>query len=111
MFYWRWILMDRKCAVCGSVMREEAKFCNICGATMIESTPITYEGGGPQVSSGDAQEIISRVRGSYAGIPAIVRHLVPPLPSILRTIPECARKYTLQQIIDLLEEAHARGEI
>ncbi len=103
--------MDRKCAVCGSVMGEGAKFCNICGAGLTVPTTIPSSGSGTQISREDAQEIISRIRQSYASIPLIARPLVPPLPTILRTIPECARKYTLQQIIDLLEEAHARGEI
>ncbi len=103
--------MNRECPVCNSMINDGAKFCNICGANLTAPTTIPTSGGGTEVSNEDAQEIISRVRQSYASIPLLARPLVPPLPTILRTIPDCARKYTLQQIIDLLEEAHARGEI
>jgi hypothetical protein len=93
------------------MINDGAKFCNICGASLSVSTTIPDERNEARVSSDDAQEIISRVRESYASIPLIARPLIPPLPNILKTIPGCARKYTLQQIIDLIEEAHARGEI
>lgn len=100
--------MERKCSKCGTLVGNEARFCNICGAALDSSSATTARPGSAAISNADADVIISYVREAYASIPLIARSLVPPMPQILSAIPACARKYTLQQIIDLLEEAHAR---
>ena len=57
----------------------------------------------------DRSEIVRGVQQLYARIPLIVRPMIPPLPHILRQIPQCAMKYTLGELVELLEEAHAKG--
>jgi len=90
-------------------MEDDAKFCNICGASLAEEGSHKQRSNVTGISPEDAQEIIAQVQRLYASIPLIARPMVPSMPQILRGIPVCARKYTLQQIIDLLEEAHVQG--
>jgi len=100
--------MTRRCPSCGNSAADDARFCNICGAGL-ELGLKTEPTGAGQIAPEDAQEIVEEVRRVYSSIPLIARPMVPPMPQILKRIPVCARKYTLQQIIDLLEEAHAQG--
>ena len=57
----------------------------------------------------DISEILEGVRQLYARVPLLIRPMIPPLPNILRQIPQCAMKYTLGELVELLEEAHAKG--
>lgn len=66
---------------------------------------------GTPISPQDAEEIVEEVRRVYSRIPAMLRPFIPSLPELLMKIPECARKYTLGDLIRLLEAAHEEGRI
>jgi hypothetical protein len=51
------------------------------------------------------------VQAMYEKIPAFVRPMLPALPDILRRIPASAGKYTLNEIIQLLDEAYETGRL
>ena len=104
-------ILDRTCLSCGNLAESNARFCNNCGASLGPEAGAASSTASTQISPQDAQEIVAEVQALYASIPVLVRPMVPPLPQILRQIPACARKYTLQQLIELLEEAHAQGLI
>ena len=57
----------------------------------------------------DISEILAGVRQLYEKAPLLIRPMIPPLPNILRQIPPCAMKYTLGELVELLENAHAQG--
>ena len=57
----------------------------------------------------DITEILGGVRQLYARIPILVRPMIPPLPQIMRQIPECGMKYTLGELVELLEKASSEG--
>ena len=59
----------------------------------------------------DADEIIQGVQAMYDRIPGFVRPMLPALPDILRRIPASAGKYTLNQIIELLDSAYETGRL
>jgi hypothetical protein len=59
----------------------------------------------------DATEIIAGVQAMYEKIPAFIRPMLPALPDILRRIPASAGKYTLNEIIELLDEAYETGRL
>lgn len=101
--------MTRRCVSCGNAVKEDAKYCSVCGSNLSDTIGAVRKGDATGISTSDAQEIIQEVQRLYASVPFIARPMVPLMPQILRRIPACARKYTLQQIIDLLEEAHAQG--
>ena len=63
------------------------------------------------VNEKDADEIIAGVQAMYERIPAFVRPMLPPLPDILRRIPSSAGKYTLNEIIQLLDSAYETGRL
>ena len=63
------------------------------------------------VDEKDATEIIAGVQAMYEKIPAFIRPMLPALPDILRRIPSSAGKYTLNEIIQLLDEAYATGRL
>jgi len=100
--------LTKPCPSCGNLALDDARFCNVCG-TGLGLEQRTEPTGTAGIMPGDAQEIVEEVRRVYSSIPLLARPMVPPMPEILKRIPACARKYTLQQIIDLLEEAHAQG--
>ena len=66
---------------------------------------------GSSVNQKDADEIIAGVQAMYDKIPAFVRPMLPPLPDILRRIPSNAGKYTLDEIIQLLDSAYQTGRL
>jgi len=107
--------LTKRCPSCGNLATDDARFCNICGTGLElehrtdELEHRTEPTGTAEITPEDAQEIVEEVRRVYSSIPLLARPMVPPMPEILKRIPACARKYTLQQIIDLLEEAHAQG--
>jgi hypothetical protein len=63
------------------------------------------------IDSKDATEIIAGVQAMYEKIPTFVRPMLPALPDILRRIPSSAGKYTLNEIIQLLDEAYETGRL
>jgi len=63
------------------------------------------------ISPEDAEEIIEEIQQAYGKVPMVFRSFVPSLPDLLRKIPECARKYTLGDLIRFLEVAHEEGRI
>src|SRR5438876_10636778 len=66
---------------------------------------------GNGIDEKDATEIIAGVQSMYEKIPAFIRPMLPALPDILRRIPSSAGKYTLNEIIQLLDEAYATGRL
>jgi len=66
---------------------------------------------GTSITPEDAEEIINEVSRAYAKVPMMFRSFLPSLPELLRKIPDCARKYTLGDLIKLLESAHEEGRI
>jgi len=66
---------------------------------------------GTSITPEDAEEIISEVSLGYAKVPIVFRSFVPSLPELLSKIPACARKYTLGDLIKLLESACEEGRI
>ena len=63
------------------------------------------------ISPEDAEEIVNEIRQAYARVPMIFRSFVPSMPELLQKIPECARKYTLGDLIAFLEVAHEEGRV
>jgi hypothetical protein len=63
------------------------------------------------IDSKDATEIITGVQAMYEKIPTFIRPMLPALPDILRRIPSSAGKYTLNEIIQLLDEAYETGRL
>ena len=63
------------------------------------------------VSEKDADEIIAGVQAMYDRLPSFIRPMLPPLPDILRRIPASAGKYTLNEIIELLDSAYESGRL
>jgi hypothetical protein len=59
----------------------------------------------------DATEIIAGVQAMYEKIPAFIRPMLPALPDILRRIPTSAGKYTLNELIELLDDAYETGRL
>jgi hypothetical protein len=66
---------------------------------------------GTNISEKDADEIIAGVQAMYDRIPSFVRPMLPALPDILRRIPAGAGKYTLNEIIQLLDSAYETGRL
>lgn len=64
---------------------------------------------GTTINEKDAEEIISGVQEMYDRIPALFRSMIPSLPEVLRRIPPSAQKYTLREIIELLDYAYENG--
>jgi hypothetical protein len=66
---------------------------------------------GSSINEKDADEIIVGVQAMYDKIPSFVRSMLPALPDILRRIPSSAGKYTLNEIIQLLDWAYETGRL
>ena len=64
---------------------------------------------GTSINEKDAEEIINGVQDMYDRIPALFRSMIPSLPEVLRRIPPSAQKYTLGEIIELLDYAYENG--
>src|SRR2546426_8934090 len=58
---------------------------------------------GTSIQGKDAEEIVAGVQAMYEKIPAFIRPMLPALPDILRRIPASAGKYSLNEIIELLD--------
>jgi hypothetical protein len=66
---------------------------------------------GTSISERDAKEIIDGVQVLYEKIPSFFRPMVPSLPDVLKRIPPSAGKYTLGEIIQLLDWAYENGHL
>jgi len=66
---------------------------------------------GTSIQGKDAEEIVAGVQAMYEKIPAFIRPMLPALPDILRRIPGSAGKYTLNEIIELLDSAYETGKL
>ncbi len=66
---------------------------------------------GTSIQGKDAAEIVAGVQAMYEKIPAFIRPMLPALPDILRRIPASAGKYTLNEIIELLDSAYETGKL
>jgi hypothetical protein len=66
---------------------------------------------GNSIDEKDAEEIIAGVQAMYDKIPSFVRSMLPALPDILRRIPSSAGKYSLNEIIQLLDWAYETGRL
>ncbi len=84
---------------------------NASQAVSILSAKTKAKPKGTSIDGKDATEIIAGVQAMYDKIPAFVRPMLPALPDILRRIPASAGKYTLNEIIQLLDEAYETGRL
>lgn len=66
---------------------------------------------GTSITEKDAEEIIDGVQAMYEKIPPLFRSMLPSLPDVLRRIPPSAGKYTLDEIIRLLDWAYQNGHL
>ncbi len=66
---------------------------------------------GTSIEEKDAKEIISGVQAMYDKIPGFIRPMLPSLPEILKRIPSSAGKYSLNEIIQLLDWAYDSGQL
>lgn len=66
---------------------------------------------GTSIEEKDGKEIISGVQAMYDKIPGFIRPMLPSLPDILKRIPSSAGKYTLNDIIQLLDWAYESGQL
>ena len=64
---------------------------------------------GTSINEKDAREIIEGVQALYDKVPSFFRSMIPSLPDVLKRIPESASKYTLGEIIQLLDWAYENG--
>ncbi len=63
------------------------------------------------ISEEDQKIIIREINELYKNMNPLVRMVVPSLPYILKRIPASARRYTVEELIQFLEEAHEKGQI
>jgi len=66
---------------------------------------------GTSIQGKDADEIVAGVQAMYEKIPTFIRPMLPALPDILRRIPASAGKYTLNELIELLDSAYETGKL
>ncbi len=66
---------------------------------------------GISIDEKDAKEIIAGVQAMYDKVPSFIRPMLPAIPDVLRRIPESAGKYTLNELIKLLEWAYETGQL
>lgn len=59
----------------------------------------------------DQQTLVDEINQIYQNTSPLIRGFIPPIPTLLRKIPECAWKYTLGELIEFLEKAHNEGKI
>ncbi len=63
------------------------------------------------ISEEDKQTIIQEINQLYDKMNPLIRMAIPSLPSLLKQIPASARKYTVEELIEFLEEAHQNHQI
>ncbi len=64
---------------------------------------------GTSINEKDAKDIIDGVQAMYDKVPTFFRPMLPSLPDVLKRIPSSAGKYTLGEIIQLLDWAYENG--
>jgi len=64
---------------------------------------------GTSINEKDAKDIIDGVQAMYDKVPSFFRPMLPSLPDVLKRIPSSAGKYTLGEIIQLLDWAYENG--
>lgn len=60
---------------------------------------------GTEITNEDAEEILASIAKAYSAIPEIARPYIPSLDKILRSLPDSVRKYSVMDIIKLLDWA------
>jgi hypothetical protein len=65
---------------------------------------------GTNINSKDAEEILTSLVNAYSVIPQPIKPYIPPLERILEVLPDSVRKYSVEDVIKLLEWA-AKNEI
>jgi mevalonate kinase len=80
-------------------------------AVRVLSTKTKSKQKGVAIQGKDADEIVAGVQAMYEKIPAFIRPMLPALPDILRRIPASAGKYTLNELIELLDSAYETGKL
>jgi len=64
---------------------------------------------GTNIPKEEGLQIIRQVRDLYKNLNPFIKPFVPPLPDILKKIPPVARKYTVDDLVQLLEWAAEEG--
>ncbi len=64
---------------------------------------------GTSINEKDTKDIIDGVQAMYDKVPTFFRPMLPSLPDVLKRIPSSAGKYTLGEIIQLLDWAYENG--
>lgn len=64
------------------------------------------------LSDQDKESLLTMFKGAFGGIPGIMKDLIKPsmVLDYIKSIPANFRKYTLQELIDALEEARQNGK-
>jgi hypothetical protein len=65
---------------------------------------------GTDITNEDAQEILTSLVKAYSAIPQALKDYIPPLDRILKVLPDTVRKYSVEDVIKLLDWA-AKNEI
>jgi hypothetical protein len=65
---------------------------------------------GTSITNDDAEEILTSLVKAYSAIPPMLKEYIPPLGRILKVLPNTVRKYSVEDIIKLLDWA-AKNEI
>ena len=65
---------------------------------------------GTSITNDDAEEILTSLVKAYCAIPHVLQNYIPPLDRILKVLPDTVRKYSVEDIIKLLDWA-AKNEI
>ena len=65
---------------------------------------------GTSITNDDAEEILTSLVKAYSAIPPVLKNYIPPLDRILKVLPDTVRKYSVEDIIKLLDWA-AKNEI
>ncbi len=62
------------------------------------------------ITNEDAEEILTTLVTAYSSIPPTLKQYIPPLDRVLKVLPDSVRKYSVEDIIKLLDWA-AKNEI
>jgi hypothetical protein len=79
--------------------------------TMLSGKNAKAKPNAPSIEGKDAEEIVAGIQAMYDKLPAFIRPMLPAMPDILRRIPASAGKYTLSEIIELLDWAYETGKL
>jgi hypothetical protein len=61
----------------------------------------------------DKESLLNMFKSAFNGIPGIMKDLIKPsmVLDYIKSVPAAFRKYTLQELIDALEEARHNGKL